>query len=1174
MVSQFIAHAKTETLPIYNQNLPGDPDSAQRAANLGQAQSNIQKALTGAKLALSPHVYNRGFRAGEHIRIAMYKSDANGSGSLEKEIRQDVPGGDDRTISWQHNADGSLALSNGQAVPEFSLTVDQTQGFNQIHGVSFLIDLPDKSVKESNRRNNLGGFFYYVIDRQQPQAPAAPPTPYLPLPGTNLLDPDAACLTGPALSMTQLVELDGVPVNGDVSVGFGETLTITLTAQNLSSDPATDVVVCSNITNQCYNIGLLGAGQSATKTVTYTAPSQGVIIDGPATVYSPSSGVIEGTSSRIVIGCENYAIVPMPYNPETSEVEMGGSTFRYYRVINKRTGLPIAGATVTVEVAGTFGTTYQRRTFTFSTGPLGEITTGSQTGLKLTPDDSWLSLVSGMDYFATITAVNGIAPACTPPEQFTVAVKPRSYTLAYSRGTEIKGSVGLLYSAEVGVEAGMEIEKDVNSSTGTTGLTIGQSFQTSGKFGVEFSLFKLKGGLGVGQVSGGAKIGTSNRRYAGKGVKLSFPYPLDQDKSCAIANLTMSGMFQVHPIITKLIELARTRPCADLSKYLVSTSTEFGNESNESAGVKFNFGRPAPGFPDADKEIGVDFGVAAANGFSIGTKYSFGYDMPQSGPLTIKSTTEGYSLKGGIDFSAGLSLMPQDRPEEAGEKDTAGEVETNFFKKSLDVQGSFSGTTSYGVSFTTDLSKLRPDLRPNSIAISYSGPKNWGWKRDLAGVETNLGNGFTGSYSYSLDTPELVDKAIDNLANLDTIHKASARTNMADQRLQLTPTLLNQELGKFSQLFYDAPIRYSVSKEKGSAFTAPFGLEGAALGLKLGFGVDFKSESKVGWTKETGVRYKGRNIPLQFYGDTEPAPADFGLWDTVRQTWKALLESFAADFSDVQKKIVRGAEELTMLQSRFTATMMIDTSRVPDGTDVRLLSWRYSPVPVPAKDYRYMPSDSAGRGDAPHYGIGGFHQFAPEGLDLGGPTSLVIDYKDEDVIGLDESTFAIYAWNTETSDWDYIGGTVNPANNTVTTTVTRFRLYTIGAAMPARTVTLTATGGDLVGTEASAKRRFTVTASGFTLNNGQPVPDGTVYTIRSAPEDGSALIDYGTILTADADPSTEGIQVTVTNGVATFEVEFNSPYGAYTPARAIIYSAKGTAFGETRLMAPATGGGL
>jgi hypothetical protein len=88
------------------------------------------------------------------------------------------------------------------------------------------------------------------------------------------------------------------------------------------------------------------------------------------------------------------------------------------------------------------------------------------------------------------------------------------------------------------------------------------------------------------------------------------------------------------------------------------------------------------------------------------------------------------------------------------------------------------------------------------------------------------------------------------------------------------------------------------------------------------------------------------------------------------------------------------------------------------------------------------------------------------------------------------------------------------------------------------------------------------------------VPNGTTYTVRSAADDGSALVHYGTILTADADPSTEGIQVQVDNGAVTFEIEFNSPFGAYAPARAIIYSTKGTAFGETRLLAPAAGGGL
>src|SRR5204862_541848 len=83
------------------------------------------------------------------------------SGTLEREVRQDVPGGDNRVISWAHNNDGSLSLVNGQAVPIFSLKVDQTTDFNNPHGVSFTIDLPDKSVQESNRRNNLGGFFYY-----------------------------------------------------------------------------------------------------------------------------------------------------------------------------------------------------------------------------------------------------------------------------------------------------------------------------------------------------------------------------------------------------------------------------------------------------------------------------------------------------------------------------------------------------------------------------------------------------------------------------------------------------------------------------------------------------------------------------------------------------------------------------------------------------------------------------------------------------------------------------------------------------------------------------------------------------------------------------------------------------------------------------------------------------
>jgi hypothetical protein len=67
-------------------------------------------------------------------------------------------------------------------------------------------------------------------------------------------------------------------------------------------------------------------------------------------------------------------------------------------------------------------------------------------------------------------------------------------------------------------------------------------------------------------------------------------------------------------------------------------------------------------------------------------------------------------------------------------------------------------------------------------------------------------------------------------------------------------------------------------------------------------------------------------------------------------------------------------------------------------------------------------------------------------------------------------------------------------------------------------------------------------------------------------------VDYGTILTPDADPATPGVQVAASNGSLQFEIEYDSPNGAYSEGRAIVYSTIGTAFGEVVLTAPAAGG--
>src|SRR5678815_5473407 len=102
---------------------------------------------------------------------------------------------------------------------------------------------------------------------------------------------------------------------------------------------------------------------------------------------------------------------------------------------------------------------------------------------------------------------------------------------------------------------------------------------------------------------------------------------------------------------------------------------------------------------------------------------------------------------------------------------------------------------------------------------------------------------------------------------------------------------------------------------------------------------------------------------------------------------------------------------------------------------IRDRSYPFERLPAAPREGRYVPSNTAGAAAEPHYGIGGFHQFTPQDRMLASPATLVIDYKDDDVQGLDESSLAIYAWNGTSKDWDFVGGTRDPAANTVTTTI-------------------------------------------------------------------------------------------------------------------------------------------
>ena len=116
--------------------------------------------------------------------------------------------------------------------------------------------------------------------------------------------------------------------------------------------------------------------------------------------------------------------------------------------------------------------------------------------------------------------------------------------------------------------------------------------------------------------------------------------------------------------------------------------------------------------------------------------------------------------------------------------------------------------------------------------------------------------------------------------------------------------------------------------------------------------------------------------------------------------------------------------------------------------------------------------------------------------------------------------------------------------------------------MPRGDVTLAIVSDTFIGDDANAKRRLRIAStSALTMNTGQPVANGTLFTVRSVAPTAGPIVSVGTILTADADGSRDNVQVPVVNGRIEFDVEIPAPFRAVLPAQAVVYSTRGTAFG-------------
>ncbi|HEX6973115.1 MAG TPA: Ig-like domain-containing protein, partial [Vicinamibacterales bacterium] len=469
-VAQFISQARVLTQPVYAAQLPSDPDVTLRTGNMTFAGVELGKALAKSKIPLSPRVFNQGFRNGSGLQVTMYRTDAEGTGTEVTSTRVDLNGGEERFLAFQRNADGTLALDNGKAKPIFTLDVDLPASGFAPHGVSFLIDVPERTMKEANRENNLGGFFYYVLDRGTGTTPSAPAAPYFPVANrTELLKPSLECFDSPTLQITQRLMIGGELIGDQAILGRGEAVTITLSVTNYSGETVTGAMACSNITNQCYTIGSpIPPGGTGSVTVNYVTPNADTYIDGTPSLFSPQTGVQAGAVTRLIVNGSAYTIEPMmdeavvkDIDPELLNVEAGGTVHRHYRVIGTRSGLPKPNLTVTGELEGFYGSTVQKRPFTFKTNNFGEICvpasggvcTDDERSIDVPYDPAWITPTT---YTMTLKQIDGLDIPASNHTAFSFDAKDRGWSQNYAVGGSIGGGVKIVAGPGMEVEDGFE----------------------------------------------------------------------------------------------------------------------------------------------------------------------------------------------------------------------------------------------------------------------------------------------------------------------------------------------------------------------------------------------------------------------------------------------------------------------------------------------------------------------------------------------------------------------------------------------------------------------------------------------------------------------------------------------------------------------------------------------
>jgi hypothetical protein len=295
-------------------------------------------------------------------------------------------------------------------------------------------------------------------------------------------------------------------------------------------------------------------------------------------------------------------------------------------------------------------------------------------------------------------------------------------------------------------------------------------------------------------------------------------------------------------------------------------------------------------------------------------------------------------------------------------------------------------------------------------------------------------------------------------------------------------------------------------------------------------GVGVSTKSKIIETDEFLVehgRYNGLyRFPTESYPESAYGIIDIELGSVYQKAFADVDETVLQPIFDHVTQMVQ--EGLEVIINAGNSALQIGANVLETGQEItNIFETQYLPK-IQGNMMNTMANvtaDSNASSEIKYFGFGGTYQLQPADLNLPSPGTFSITYSDEEIIGQNEALLRIYRWSDTDGRWEYIGGTVDDSNNTVTASINKFGTYAIGAQVEYGNFIFNAEPN---ATPSDGNSIVTFTSEVIKNNDGTQVANGKLFTLAAS---------GGTITTTDVNTSLDGVQIVTNVGILQFTLK-------------------------------------